>query len=125
MMHPCFGHGLAALCALLLLGGCDRDAQSDSGLPDSGVIDAGEIVVRTSRPDSNSVLVAVRDTGPKVDNGVIERMFDPFFTTKPEGLGMGLPISHTIIESHGGRLWATRNPERGLTVQFALPNTGS
>ena len=82
-------------------------------------------VVRTSRPDSNSVLVAVRDTGPKLDNGVIERMFDPFFTTKPEGLGMGLPISYTIIESHGGRLWATRNPDRGLTVQFTLPSSAA
>jgi C4-dicarboxylate-specific signal transduction histidine kinase len=85
--------------------------------------DAREIVVRTSRPDSNTVLVAVQDAGPKLDSGVIERMFDPFFTTKPEGLGMGLSISHTIIEAHGGRLWATRNLDRGLTVQFTLPSS--
>ena len=85
--------------------------------------DAREITVRTSQPDSNTVLVAVRDCGPRVDSYVIERMFDPFFTTKPEGLGMGVPISHSIIESHGGRLWATRNQERGLTVQFTLPSS--
>jgi signal transduction histidine kinase len=89
----------------------------------AGASDAKEIVVQTSRPDSRTVLVAVRDAGPKLDSGVIERMFDPFFTTKPEGLGMGLSISHTIIEAHGGRLWATRNPDRGLTVQFTLPSS--
>jgi hypothetical protein len=52
-------------------------------------------------------------------------MFDPFYTTKTDGLGMGLPISYTIIEAHGGRLWAARNPDGGLTVQFTLPILGA
>jgi signal transduction histidine kinase len=51
-------------------------------------------------------------------------MFDPFYTTREEGLGMGLPICRTIIKAHGGRLWAERNPDQGLTVRFTLPVGG-
>ena len=80
------------------------------------------VVVATSRDDS-VVVVAVRDAGPAVDERQLERMFEPFFTTKSEGLGMGLPICQTIIESHGGHLWASRNPDRGMTVRFTLPCT--
>jgi signal transduction histidine kinase/Tfp pilus assembly protein PilF len=82
-----------------------------------------EIVVKTSAPDANTILVAVKDAGHGQDDDGIDRMFEPFYTTKADGLGMGLAICTTIIESHGGRLWATRNPDRGLTVQFALPCT--
>lgn len=77
-------------------------------------------LVRTSLEDGE-VRVAVSDTGPPLGDEVVERIFDPFFSTKPDGLGMGLSICHTIIEAHGGRLWATRRPARGLTVQFTLP----
>lgn len=80
-----------------------------------------EIVITSSLEDDAVVRIAVRDSGPAVDQAAIARLFEPFFTTKNEGLGMGLPICQTIVESHGGRLWASRNPDRGLTVQFTLP----
>jgi signal transduction histidine kinase len=79
------------------------------------------IVVTSARNDDGAIVIAVRDAGPAADEGVVAKMFDPFFTTKPDGLGMGLTICQTIVESHDGRLWATRNPDRGLTVQFTLP----
>jgi signal transduction histidine kinase/uncharacterized protein HemY len=77
--------------------------------------------VTTSMHDSTGVLVAVRDRGPVLDEESISRIFEPFYTTKEKGLGMGLTICRTIIEAHGGRLWASANPDRGLTVQFTLP----
>jgi signal transduction histidine kinase len=67
------------------------------------------------------VLVAVRDSGPGLDPKDLDRLFDAFYTTKPQGLGMGLAISHSIIEAHGGRLWAKANAPRGAIFQFALP----
>jgi PAS domain S-box-containing protein len=67
------------------------------------------------------VLVAVRDSGPGLDPKGLDRLFDAFYTTKPQGLGMGLAISRSIIEAHGGRLWAKANAPRGATFQFALP----
>jgi C4-dicarboxylate-specific signal transduction histidine kinase len=79
------------------------------------------VVVTTSLGEDSAVLVAVRDAGEAPDERVVDRMFEAFYTTKTEGLGMGLPICQTIIESHGGRLWASRNPDRGLTVRFSLP----
>jgi signal transduction histidine kinase len=63
----------------------------------------------------------VRDSGIGLDPAAMERLFEPFYTTKPEGMGMGLRISRSIIEAHGGRLWATPNAGPGLTVQFTLP----
>ena len=71
--------------------------------------------------ESTHVLVAVRDLGPGLDPKGCDRLFDAFYTTKPQGLGMGLAISRSIIEAHGGRLWATANAPRGAVFQFALP----
>ena len=62
-----------------------------------------------------------RDSGIGMDPHNIDRMFDAFFTTKPTGMGMGLSISRSIIEAHGGRIWAEPNDGAGLTVQFTLP----
>ena len=70
---------------------------------------------------SGEVVLAVRDSGPQVDDGCLSQMFDPFYTTKTSGLGMGLSISRSIVQMHRGRIWATRNPDHGLTMQVALP----
>ena len=80
-----------------------------------------EVRVQTSLLDRDTILVAVTDTGPGLDDTTRERMFDPLFTTKATGLGMGLRICTTIVRAHGGRLWAVPNPVSGLTVQFTLP----
>jgi signal transduction histidine kinase len=66
-------------------------------------------------------LVAVRDSGPGLDAKSLDRLFDAFYTTKPHGLGMGLAICRSIIEAHGGQLWATTNGSRGAVFQFRLP----
>jgi two-component system, LuxR family, sensor kinase FixL len=80
-----------------------------------------ELIVRTSGRTAGTVEVSVRDTGIGVTPAARDRIFDPFFTTKAGGLGMGLSISRSIIEAHGGRLWATGNPDRGMTFGFTLP----
>src|SRR6516165_7042285 len=67
------------------------------------------------------VLIAVRDSGPGLDPKGLNRLFDAFYTTKPQGLGMGLAISRSIIEAHGGRLVAKANAPRGAVFQFTLP----
>lgn len=77
-----------------------------------------------SRTDeSGNVLVAVRDSGTGFGSAV-DRLFTPFFTTKGNGMGMGLPISRSLIESHGGRLWATANSPQGAVFSFTLPASG-
>jgi signal transduction histidine kinase len=87
---------------------------------------AKELVLRSQKSDSNGVIIAVRDSGVGLLPQDMPRMFDAFFTTKPAGMGMGLSISRTIVESHGGRIWAEVNDGPGLTVQFRLPaETGS
>ena len=82
-----------------------------------------ELVIRSEAQDGDRVLVAVQDTGVGLDPSQVDRLFQAFFTTKPAGMGMGLSISRSIIEGHGGRLWATPNPTHGATFQFELPVT--
>ena len=77
--------------------------------------------VRTASVGEGVVRVSVSDRGTGVAAGELERIFDPFHTTKHDGLGIGLSISHTIIASHGGRLWAENNPDRGATFFFTVP----
>ncbi len=79
------------------------------------------LVVRSEMRSPDEVLVAVRDAGVGIDPKNQRRIFDPFFTTKPQGMGMGLNISHSIVEANGGRLWATPNSDFGTTLQFTLP----
>ena len=80
-----------------------------------------EVLVRTYRNDAGTIEVAVRDTGIGLPAENAARIFDAFFTTKRGGLGMGLSISRSIVEAHGGRLWAAGNRDRGMTFTFTLP----
>jgi C4-dicarboxylate-specific signal transduction histidine kinase len=77
--------------------------------------------IRAQPHECGQVLVAVQDAGIGLDPQSMERLFEPFYTTKPEGMGMGLSISRSIIEAHAGRLWASPNVGPGITVQFTLP----
>jgi PAS domain S-box-containing protein len=87
-----------------------------------------DLLISTGKAASDGVLVAVRDSGPGLAPASIEHLFKAFYTTKPSGLGMGLSICCSIIEAHGGRLWATANVPQGAIFQFTLPahpDTGS
>jgi len=97
----------------LIINGLEAIAKSQNG--------TRELSVRSDQDEAENVRVAVSDSGEGLDSANLERVFDAFFTTKPDGMGMGLAISRTIIESHGGRLWATSNSPHGAVFQFTLP----
>ena len=80
-----------------------------------------DLLITTGKTESGDVLVAVRDSGPGLAPATLENLFKAFHTTKPNGLGLGLSICRSIIEAHGGRLWASANPPRGAVFQFTLP----
>jgi signal transduction histidine kinase len=73
------------------------------------------------KPESSFLLFEVRDLGPGLNATEMEHVFETFYSTKPQGMGMGLAISRSIIEAHQGRLWATANVPRGAVFQFTLP----
>jgi PAS domain S-box-containing protein len=79
-----------------------------------------DLLISTGR-DNTGVVVAVQDSGPGIDPEHLERVFDSFYTTKPGGTGMGLAICRSIVDAHGGRLWAEANKPRGAIFQFTLP----
>jgi signal transduction histidine kinase len=79
------------------------------------------LVVKTQSDGNEAVLLSVCDTGAGLGPGDVNRIFDAFFTTKSEGMGIGLSVSRTIIESHGGRLWAEANDGPGATFTFVIP----
>jgi C4-dicarboxylate-specific signal transduction histidine kinase len=83
-----------------------------------------ELVARSKLHDEGQVLVAVLDSGIGIDSKTAEQLFTAFFTTKPSGMGMGLSISRSIIRAHGGRLWASPNPDHGAAFQFTVPING-
>jgi PAS domain S-box-containing protein len=88
----------------------------------SGMSKGGrELSISTEIDASNGALVAVRDSGPGLDPAGLEHLFDAFYTTKSSGMGMGLSICRSIIEAHGGRIWAEANVPQGATFQFTLP----
>jgi PAS domain S-box-containing protein len=82
-----------------------------------------QLVVRTERRESDCVSVTVQDSGVGFDPQAVDKIFDAFYTTKPDGMGMGLSVSRSIIESHHGRLWATPNDGPGVTFSFSIPCT--
>jgi len=96
----------------LIMNGMEAIARSKNG--------ARELSVTSDLDTANDVIIAVRDSGEGLNSADPARVFDAFYTTKPEGMGMGLAISRTIIESHGGRLWATPNSPQGAVFQFTL-----
>ena len=79
------------------------------------------LTIRSSAGRSGAIEVAVHDTGAGIPAEGLDRVFDPFFTTKSSGLGMGLSISRSIVEAHGGSLWATRDGKTGAVFHFTLP----
>ena len=81
-----------------------------------------ELSISTEQYQSRDVLVTVRDSGPGIDLEHVDRVFDAFYTTKSSGVGMGLSICRSIIEAHGGRLWAEANALRGAAFRFTLPH---
>ena len=81
-----------------------------------------ELLIAAAQEPSDEVRVAVQDSGPGLEPAMLERVFEAFYTTKPQGIGIGLSISRSIIEAHGGRLWATRNDGPGATFHFTLPS---
>jgi PAS domain S-box-containing protein len=83
-----------------------------------------KVTVRAQRHGEREVEVAVSDSGPGIAPERLGHLFEPFFTTKPNGMGIGLSISRTIIEAHGGRLWAENNEREGATFRFTLPLAG-
>jgi PAS domain S-box-containing protein len=88
----------------------------------SAVTDRPKMLTITSEVvDRGGLLVAVEDTGPGLDPAIAQRIFDPFFTTKPNGMGMGLSICRSIIESHGGRFWASPRVSCGTVFRFTVP----
>jgi signal transduction histidine kinase len=97
----------------LVLNGLDAMRESSTGVR--------TLVLRTARDGTAAVLVAVQDSGIGIDETKVDRMFHPLYTTKPEGLGMGLAIARTIVDAHGGRLWAANNVHGGATFKFTLP----
>jgi signal transduction histidine kinase len=83
------------------------------------------LTVTSQKTEGGQLLISATDTGPGIPEEQAEQIFNAFFSTKAQGTGMGLSISRSIVESHGGRLWATSNSGRGATFSFTLPVAGT
>ena len=113
-LPPVLGDGVQLQQVLLNLLVNAAEAQPQAG----GV---RRILVRTARVDPAEVLLQVADRGGGIADADLERVFEPFVTTKATGTGLGLAVCRTIVAAHGGRIWATRNPDRGSTLHVSLP----
>ncbi len=87
----------------------------------SAATNVRRVLVKTELDDERLIRVLVRDSGTGLRSGDFDAIFTPFYTTKREGLGVGLSISRSIVEAHGGRIWCANNPDRGATFYFTLP----
>lgn len=81
----------------------------------------GQLTITSRQDENRQLLISVADTGVRLEAGQEEKIFNTLFTSKPQGTGMGLPISRSIVESHGGSLWVGPKFGRGATLQFTLP----
>ena len=97
----------------LILNAVEAMSGSDEG--------SRELLISSEADGANGVRITVRDWGPGLEPETLDRLFDAFYTTKPDGMGMGLSICRSIIEAHGGRVWATTNVPKGAVLQFTLP----
>jgi signal transduction histidine kinase len=84
---------------------------------------SGELSIKSQLAEDGQLLISVTDTGVGLPTENPDQIFNPFFTTKSQGTGLGLAITRSIVESHGGRIWATSNSRRGATFKFTLPST--
>lgn len=101
-------------CVLnLLMNAFDAIAEAKS--------DRRGVAIKVAPEKTGWVRVSVSDSGAGIDPAVSKRLFEPFVTTKSEGMGLGLLVTRSIVESHGGRIWSTPNPDRGATFAFTLP----
>ena len=80
-----------------------------------------ELLISAEKAEPDGAHIAVRDSGPGLAAETRDRLFDPFYTSKPNGLGLGLSICRSIVEAHGGRLWASANDPHGAVFQFTVP----
>jgi signal transduction histidine kinase len=84
---------------------------------------SGELSIKSQLVEVGQLLISVTDTGVGLPSENVDKIFDAFFTTKSQGTGLGLAITRSIVEAHGGRIWATANSGRGSTFFFALPTS--
>jgi signal transduction histidine kinase len=82
----------------------------------------GELSIKSQLAEDNQLLISITDTGVGLPTENAQQIFDPFFTTKSQGTGLGLAITRSIVDSHGGRIWASANSGRGATFSFTLPS---
>jgi signal transduction histidine kinase len=91
----------------------------------SAVLPPRDLLVTSSKNETNDVLVTLWDTGTGLDEKSLDRIFEAFYTTKAHGMGVGLAVSRTIVQTHGGLLWARPNKPRGAVFAFTLPVNGA